>query len=327
MQDVKVSVFLTTYNHEKYIKKALESIVTQKTNFKFEVLVHDDASTDSTASVIKEYAIKYPDLIFPIFQTENQYSKGVKIVSRFLLPYAKGEYIARLEGDDYWCDENKLQLMVNALTDNNATACIHRVKICDRNKKIIGHFPSAEKLIGDQVVDSVYAFQLAIDGEIHISSMLIKKTSYQLFIKKFAKYTKDIGFGDIPIFAYIAANEKLAFIDKDLSVYNSGVENSYMTKLNLSNEQKIAHYQKSIEFFNAIYNAFPLFNQKKIIKKRLELEEYLLQVALFNYKVIFAKENKELFKTLAFKHRLKLKIGRVFPSLIEKREKKKQIKG
>ena len=107
-----VSVICLAYNHEKYIRKTLEGFVAQKTNFSVEYIVHDDASTDSTASIIQEFEEKYPDLIKPIYQKENQYSKGVAI-TRNLQMQVQGKYIAFCEGDDYWIDEYKLLLWNN----------------------------------------------------------------------------------------------------------------------------------------------------------------------------------------------------------------------
>ena len=89
-----VSVYCLTYNHEKYIKDALEGFINQKTDFEYEVFVHDDASTDNTAKIIKEYAQKYPHIIKPILQKENQYSKGVKIFYQYIYPRISGKYIA-----------------------------------------------------------------------------------------------------------------------------------------------------------------------------------------------------------------------------------------
>jgi glycosyltransferase involved in cell wall biosynthesis len=90
----------------------------QKTNFLFEVLVHDDASTDGTVDIIREYETKYPDIIKPIYQTENQYSKGISISPTYQFPRAKGKYIALCEGDDYWTDPLKLQKQVDFLEAN-----------------------------------------------------------------------------------------------------------------------------------------------------------------------------------------------------------------
>ena len=82
--DVLVSVVCLTYNQEKYIRRAIESFLSQRTNFKYEILINDDASTDETANIIREYEMKYPDYIKPTYQSENQYTKGIKIAASFL---------------------------------------------------------------------------------------------------------------------------------------------------------------------------------------------------------------------------------------------------
>ena len=109
-----LSIVCLTYNHAAFIKETLEGFIRQETNFPFEVVVHDDASTDSTAAVIREYAARYPHLIKPIYQRENQYSKGVPFSTR-LFAQAGGKYIAYCEGDDYWTDPRKLQIQVDFL--------------------------------------------------------------------------------------------------------------------------------------------------------------------------------------------------------------------
>jgi len=93
-----VSVFCTAYNHEKYIARALESVICQKTNFPFELIVHDDASTDGTAAVIREYAARYPQIIRPIYQTENQYSKGIEVFDAFIKPLCRGKLKVTVTG-------------------------------------------------------------------------------------------------------------------------------------------------------------------------------------------------------------------------------------
>ena len=110
-----VSVRCTTFNQEKYIAECLEGFLIQKTDFPFEVIVHEDASTDKTAKIIREYELKYPNIIKPIYETENQYSKQDGSFTRIINAHLKGKYIAMCEGDDYWIDENKLQRQVDFL--------------------------------------------------------------------------------------------------------------------------------------------------------------------------------------------------------------------
>ena len=115
--DPLVSIRCTVYNHEPFLRQCLDGFVMQQTTFPFEAIVHDDASTDGSAAIIREYAEKYPDIIKPIYETENQYSKRDgslrKILEAATHPAAK--YIARCEGDDYWTDPQKLQIQVDFL--------------------------------------------------------------------------------------------------------------------------------------------------------------------------------------------------------------------
>ena len=112
---ILVSIRCLVYNHESYLCQCLEGFVMQKTNFRFEAIVHDDASTDGSATIIREYAEKYPDIIKPIYETENQYSKRDGSLTRITNAACRGKYIAICEGDDYWIDPQKLQKQVDFL--------------------------------------------------------------------------------------------------------------------------------------------------------------------------------------------------------------------
>lgn len=114
-QEVLVTIRCCAYNHERFIRQCLEGFVMQKTDFRFEAIVHDDASTDNTAAIIREYAEKYPDIIKPIYETENQYSKHDGSLTRIMNAHTRGKYVAMCEGDDYWTDPYKLQKQVDFL--------------------------------------------------------------------------------------------------------------------------------------------------------------------------------------------------------------------
>ena len=126
VEPILVTVKCLIYNHEPYIRQCLEGFVMQKTNFRFEAIVHDYASTDGSADIIREYMEKYPDIIKPIFETENQYSKHDGSIARILNEHTHGKYEAMCEGDDYWIDPLKLQKQVDFLENNpEYTMCFH----------------------------------------------------------------------------------------------------------------------------------------------------------------------------------------------------------
>lgn len=132
-KNIKVSVYCLAYNHEKYIRKSLDGFVNQITDFNFEVWVHDDASIDHTAEIICEYADKYPDIIKPIYQKENQYSKGINIWN-YIYPQLQGKYIACCEGDDYWNDPYKLQKQFDAMEAHpECSLSTHKVQCCNED--------------------------------------------------------------------------------------------------------------------------------------------------------------------------------------------------
>ncbi|WP_183308060.1 glycosyltransferase family 2 protein [Dysgonomonas hofstadii] len=132
-----VSICCLTYNHERFIRQCLDGFLMQKTSFPFEILIHDDASTDSTASVIREYEERYPGIIKPIYQKENQYKKGIANTPTYQFPRVRGKYIAFCEGDDYWIDEYKLQKQVDFLESHpDYSLCSHRFKIYDKEENV-----------------------------------------------------------------------------------------------------------------------------------------------------------------------------------------------
>ncbi|MDW5562348.1 MAG: glycosyltransferase [Methanomassiliicoccus sp.] len=126
-----VSVCVIAYNHERYIRQCLDGILMQEVDFPYEVLVHDDASTDGTADIIREYEARHQGIVKPIYQSENQYSRG-RDVDRFNFDRARGKYLAYCEGDDYWTDSQKLSRQVRFLEANpDFAGTLHRVSAID----------------------------------------------------------------------------------------------------------------------------------------------------------------------------------------------------
>ena len=209
MSRVKLSILCLTYNQSKYIKQTLDSFLSQKTDFEYEILINDDASNDGTVEIIKDYQRKNPKMIKPIFQKENQYSKGLRnFMLRYLIPNAKGEYLALCEGDDYWTDDSKLQRQVDFLDRHPSySVCFHPVRI---------HFENSEE------PDSVYPN--TTDGKTFNLKRLLKENYIQTnsVIYRRGVYDQlnlDAVPGDWYLHLIHAKMGKIGFINRVMSIY------------------------------------------------------------------------------------------------------------
>lgn len=179
MSNIIVSVCVLSYNHEKYLRDCLEGIVKQKTTFPIEAWVHDDASTDSSPLIIKEYQNRYPDIIKPILQTENQYSKkDGSIIAKFVYPICTGKYIALCEGDDYWIDPYKLQKQVDFLETHPDYSChAHNSITLNTQTRQIGLFNKRILDVQDYPLDTF----LTNGWFTPTASLLYRRRDYQQF--------------------------------------------------------------------------------------------------------------------------------------------------
>lgn len=128
-----VAIECLVYNHEPYLRECLEGFIIQKTNFPFLVVIHDDKSTDNSVEIIHEYVNKYPNIFIPIYEKENQYSKGDDTLDRIVedvIYQTKAKYVAYCEGDDYWIDPLKLQKQVDFLENHpDYSMCFHAADV------------------------------------------------------------------------------------------------------------------------------------------------------------------------------------------------------
>lgn len=119
---VKVSICCIAFNHESFIADCLEGFLDQRAEFRIEVVIYDDASSDRTQAIISDYAARHPSIFRTILMRDNQYSKGVNPYFAYVFPAAKGDYLAICDGDDFWSDPNKLARQVAILDTEPGTA-------------------------------------------------------------------------------------------------------------------------------------------------------------------------------------------------------------
>ena len=176
-----VSICCAAYNHVLFIRQCLDGFVMQKTNFPFEVLIHDDASTDGTQDIIREYEAKYPDIIKPIYQKENQYSKGVRVSLVYNYSRVRGKYVALCEGDDYWTDPYKLQKQVDFLEAHpDYVMCSHRHDDYIQEK--------GEMLYDKTENETDYDLKSLIRGEWHFHPLTVMYRFSELDRSEYGKY-------------------------------------------------------------------------------------------------------------------------------------------
>lgn len=268
--EVKVSIFCMVYNHEKYLRKCLDGFIMQKTNFKFEALVHDDASTDNSANIIREYAKKYPYIIKPIFQIENQYSKGISIDRTYIFPKAQGKYIAYCEGDDFWTSPYKLQRQFDYMEENDdCSMCVHQSCAYDIENKTY-HLITESRCERDYSPDEIIR---GGGGIFSTNSFFIRKDIYEKMPVCFLQE----GVGDYQLMMYGSMSGRFHYIPVVLSVYNCGVQGSWTARHKEYLEVRIRYLEEQMRMLNLV-NEYYNYKYNESIQWKLQLSQYWLEV-------------------------------------------------
>ena len=212
-QDIKVTIRCITYNQKDYIRQCLDGFVIQRTNFRFEAIVHDDASTDGTAEIVREYAEKYPDIIKPIFETENQYSKHDGSLGRIMNANTRGKYVAICEGDDYWTDPLKLQKQADFLDAN--PQCSLTYHAC---KNVFSTPCKVNSLTGENVKDFYSDVDFVIHYPFQTATVMYRK---EILDSDLYKKAQAIGcvFGDVLLYFSASRFGTIEGVNEKMSVY------------------------------------------------------------------------------------------------------------
>lgn len=293
--DVKVTVVCITYNHEKYIKDALDGFIMQKTNFKYCVLVHDDASTDRTPQIIEEYHRKYPELIFPIFQKENKYSKGISIIREIIWPRINSDYIAMCEGDDFWIDEYKLQKQYNAMEKHPEVDFCANAGLLLKDSNYIGEnraseietkFPT-EKLLNE-------------DGNfILTASWFYRRT----MLKKIPDFYKIMGF-DYNMQLWGSLKGGILYLPDIMTVYRIASEGSWSQRIN-SNNRKFAEWLKKVNKSMFEFNVETNYRFNDIVIASINERNFRIAILESDFKTLFSSTSLKTFSELDTKTKLK----------------------
>lgn len=251
--DIMVSVLCTAYNHEGFIRDAIEGVLNQKVDFRYELIIHEDASTDGTREIVNQYAESYPHMIRTILQEKNQYH-SCNIYQSYLFPAARGKYIAFCEGDDYWVDPTKLQKQVEFLeTHDSYSMCMHNaVKLnCETGEK---------RLLDTFQEDGCYSQEEQVlaglgTGFPAFASYLIRAE----LLKDMPDFFLASKVLDYPIRQYYANCGKIQYFKKPMSVYRASTPQSYMKK---TLEDQLFYNEYTLEMIQ-FFEKFNLYTEKK----------------------------------------------------------------
>jgi len=304
-----VTVFCLAYNHEKYIRKTLEGFVKQKTTFKFKVLVHDDASTDNTQSIIREYMEKYPDIFEAILQEDNKYQKGIDIEDEYIFPKLEGKYIAVCEGDDYWTDPHKLQLQADYMEKHpDCSLCVHDTERIFEDGRSAGMtFNTARKGKNYSFEDIALSEPAAY---FHFSSFMWRNDTMK---RKNPAFEME-GIGDYPMALYFASIGYIHYIPRVMSSYRLNSVGSWSSVMNSDNTKRITQHKNIITGFRSI-DEFTKHKYSPVIKKAVAREKAKIMVMEKNYASLLRSPRciAALFRTASFKavRRIKEKVRAV----------------
>ena len=313
-ENIAVSIICNTYNHENYIRDAIESFLMQKTNFKFEVLIHDDASTDKTPEIIREYETKYPEIIKPVYQKENQYSQGIRYASLYQYPRVKGKYIAFCEGDDYWTDSYKLQKQYDALEKNpQVDICAHTADVVEaETKKKISQIKSSNE-------DKIFTTEEVIlggGGFVATNSLMYRSELSTLELPPFRQFLSL----DYTLQIHGSLRGGMLYLKDNMSAYRKCAKGSWTSRMGKQPDKYKAHCEK-VEKMMTILDEFTNGIYHETIEKRIRLSNFELLDHFDENKKMLAKEYRDIFNSLSFKERLKIRIKAYFPFLIKLKRK------
>ncbi len=306
-----VSICCLSYNQKDYIAQTLESMLAQKCDFGFEILIHDDASTDGTDEIIRSYAERFPEIIFPLYETENQFSKGpVRNISGiFNFPRARGKYIAMCEGDDYWCDERKLSVQAAFMeAHDDCTLCFHSAWQLNGGlasaKKMMRPYDRDRRVSPEEIINKTVGYPTA-------SLMLRTEVMQEL-----PDFYMRAPIGDIPMQLAMAARGWGYYLDRPMCAYRYFAPGSWTR--DMYGGDFAAKQERYAAEMKTMYEGFDRYTGGRYREQAREAYERILYRTKLNVRDwdhIFDPANERFFRELGPADRAALRFERRMPGI------------
>lgn len=310
-KEVLISVCCTCYNHEKYLNRCIDSILKQRIDLSYEILIHDDCSTDGSRKIINEYERRYPMIVRSLMQIENQYSKGRNVVRDFLLPQTRGKYIVICDCDDYWCDEYKLKKQIDAIINSECDFCYHTtVKVRDDEKSLGKTIPCMVNK-SDIVTLQQFLKEEFCDGNwaVHLSSIMAKKEIVDKYLLCKDKYIDLFPMFDLPYTLFLFSVSDAYYLPEVMTCYR-------ITNIGyMANSQRDINTFKSnqIKVINAIkeYDCTTDYKYHEFLDRGIVQREFLIHMKEKNFKIIFDSRYSNIYKKLPIVKKVYIYLGRL----------------
>ncbi|MEQ4646753.1 glycosyltransferase [Providencia vermicola] len=305
---VYISCICITYNHESYIRDTLDSILAQKTEYRFEIIIHDDKSTDNTRDILESYKNKYPNIITLILQKENQYSKGKKIIP-LTSEYINGEYVTLCEGDDFWLVSNKLQVQFINLKKHP------EINLCFTSAQKLTHKNNLEEYAKHNVAKTIYSTSNVIRGGgefIPTASIMVKKT----IINTLPEWYHIAPVGDYFFQIYSSLPNGVLYLPQCTACYRINSIGSWTAQRKKINLNKI---ENEASLYKAIFNTLSNLNiDSSDIKYAISKQLYILSIVLIKNKEYsharkFIIESWDYYKGINSKHTILFYMRNLLP--------------
>ncbi len=300
-----MSVICTAYNHEAFIAKALDGFLMQETSFPVEIIVHDDASTDQTAAIIREYDRRYPGRLQCVLQTENQCTRiGAGVFHDIAFPMASGGFIALCEGDDYWTDPTKLEKQVGFMRRYpHLSMSFHAARV------IYADGSSRDKIHGYTGGRFVKAEQVVLQGG-------------GLYSTCSSMFRRDV-FEDYPRF-FLAApvadsmwmlnaitKGGVGYIDEVMAVYNSRVPGSWSHRRGILTLAQRLEFISRLETVRAEFDSYTKGRYSKWIRMRASRGKSMALVGWACEEGCYGRYRK-LSSSMLIRHRFLFHLGYLY---------------
>lgn len=303
-----VTVIIPTHDHAPFFARAVESVLAQKTTFAFDILIHDDASTDGTAEIARDYAARYPEQIRLIAQTVNQYQTDKKIQTHILYPRISAKYTAICDGDDLWTDDDKLQSQVDYLERNpDCTLCICGADKIDVDDRVIG----AAAPYGEDCVVRLEDM-IRAGGEFCSSNTIVAPTRLLNNQPDFCELTE---VEDIPVHMWCAVNGYAWYFKDHMAAYRYAVPGSWSERQNVAKQETQIQTCRGIIGLLQGFDSYTNGTYHASFADAILYQEFKIKCVEHDLKALKQPPYRQFYRELSRKRRLRLWLERYAPAI------------